>query len=303
MSFYLIILFLCAIGDLLYIFICLFMLYMLQPDAILVRSAGVLQQLTAMGGAGAFSTQANCTIPPLRGDFSLNVANAIAAGIFLENGLERVTPTHDLNADQIVSLAEQLGQAGDGAGTKSLECILHQHLAIFHTEHCVFCRFLSTGNNYTNCGHPCERDSVKLRSMEGEDHLVLADQGCRNTVFNAKCQTGAEFIPQFVSSGIEHFRVELVDERPEHVAPLLSQYRRMLLSAHKNPTDTKTQQTQVAEFYEWLDKLPDSNGRAQGHDVGSLKPAAERQWSKMKLTAHQEEELKMSSKSKSNTKK
>lgn len=258
-----------------------------------------------MGGAGVFSVQANCTIPALRGDFSLNIANAIAAGIFLENGLERVAPTHDLNADQIVDLAKQLQLNGDndGNGVQSLECILHQHLAIFHTEHCVFCRFLSTGNNYTNCGHPCERDSVKLRSMEGEDHLVLADQGCRNTVFNAKCQTGAEFIPQFLSSGIQHYRVELVDERPEHVEPLLQRYRRMLQSVHSNPTDLRAQQKQLEDFYMWLDKLPDSNGRAQGHDVGSLKPTVEREWTRMKLTAHQKEELKMSKATKSNTKK
>ncbi len=26
-----------------------------------------------------------------------------------------------------------------------LEAVVHQHLPIFHTEHCVFCRFLSTG--------------------------------------------------------------------------------------------------------------------------------------------------------------
>lgn len=268
-----------------------------------MRSAGVLQQLTAMGGSGAFSTAANCTIPSLRGDFSLNVANAIAAGIFLDNGLERVTPTHDLNADQIVNLAKQLQVSGDGTGVKSLECIIHQHLAIFHTEHCVFCRFLSNGNNYTNCGHPCERDSVKLRSMEGEDHLVLADQGCRNTVFNAKCQTGAEYIPQFVSAGLRRFRVELVDERAEHVYPLLDWYRRILSSVAPSTTPgTKlVQEKLVQDFYGWLDTLPDANGRTQGHDVGSLRPAAERQWTKMKLTAHQELELK-TGKSKSTSK-
>jgi len=139
--------------------------------------------------------------------------------------------------------------------------------------------------------------------MEGEDHLVLADQGCRNTVFNAKCQTGAEYIPQFVSSGIEHYRIELVDERPEHVEPLLQRYRRMLQSAKADPSDLKTQEKQLEEFYAWLDKLPDSNGRAQGHDVGSLKPTVEREWTKMKLTAHQQEELKTSKSLKANLKK
>lgn len=45
----------------------------------------------------------------------------------------------------------------------ALEAIVHQHLPIFHTEACVFCRFLSNGNSYKDCGHPCERSTVHLR--------------------------------------------------------------------------------------------------------------------------------------------
>ena len=32
-----------------------------------------------------------------------------------------------------------------GVDSAKLEVIVHQHLPIFHTEHCVFCRFLSDG--------------------------------------------------------------------------------------------------------------------------------------------------------------
>ena len=40
------------------------------------------------------------------------------------------------------------------------------------------------------CGHPCESKVVHLRDQQGQDHLVLADMGCRNTVFNAQAQSG-----------------------------------------------------------------------------------------------------------------
>ena len=65
-----------------------------------------------------------------------------------------------------------------------IECVIHQHLPIFHTEHCVFCRFLSEGNSYLDCGHPCESHTVHLRDNGALDHLVLADMGCRNTVIS-----------------------------------------------------------------------------------------------------------------------
>ena len=74
---------------------------LLQPDALLVRSAGFLNQLLDLGGPGAVLPQSGITIPDLRGDFSLNAANAISAGALLHTGLSRLAPTHDLNADQV----------------------------------------------------------------------------------------------------------------------------------------------------------------------------------------------------------
>ena len=43
--------------------------------------------------------------PPLFGDFSLNAANSISTATLLGMGLDRITPTHDLNAAQIADLA------------------------------------------------------------------------------------------------------------------------------------------------------------------------------------------------------
>ena len=34
-------------------------------------------------------------------------------------------------------------------------------------EHCVFCRFLSDGNDFRDCGHPCEKSVVHLRDDKG----------------------------------------------------------------------------------------------------------------------------------------
>ena len=72
---------------------------------------------------------------PLIGDFSLNAANVLSADAFLRLGLERITPTHDLNAAQVADLAREIG-------ADKLEVVAYQHLPVFHTEHCVFCRFL-----------------------------------------------------------------------------------------------------------------------------------------------------------------
>lgn len=173
----------------------------LGADALLVRSAGLLHALNALRRAPADpAADPAPAVPPLHGDFSLNAANSLGAATLLQHGLERLTPTHDLNAAQLADLARKLPEAS----AARLEVVAHQHLPIFHTEHCVFCRFLSDGNSKEDCGHPCEDNSVHLRDEHGADHLVLADMGCRNTVFNAQAQSALPHLEKLVQAGYRY---------------------------------------------------------------------------------------------------
>jgi U32 family peptidase len=168
---------------------------------ILVRSTGLLHALQRDGR------------PPLIGDFSLNAANVLTATTLLELGLERLTPTHDLNAQQVTELAGLLGG-------ERLEVVAYQHLPVFHTEHCVFCRFLSTGTSYKDCGHPCERHRVAVRDPNGRAHPVMADVGCRNTVFGAEAQEASKHLAAWLNAGIGHYRLEFVHESGEQVTEI-----------------------------------------------------------------------------------
>jgi len=157
-----------------------------------------------------------------RGDYSLNVANRLAADYFKNRfGLERLTPSYDLNFSQLEALLR-------AAPPDWFEVTLHQHMPMFHMEHCVFCAFLSEGTDYTNCGRPCDRHAVKLRDRVGAGHGVKADAGCRNTVFHAVPQTGAEYAARMIELGVRHFRVEFLDEPAETVARTIAEYHRLL---------------------------------------------------------------------------
>jgi putative protease len=146
----------------------------------------------------------------LIGDFSLNAANSVTAEAYLAMGLERLTPTHDLNAAQVADLARS-------SGADRMEVVAYQHLPVFHTEHCVFCRFLSTGTSYRDCGRPCEKHRVELKDPAGRAHPVLADVGCRNTVFGAEAQEASRHLDEWKRAGIRHFRLEFVHESAEEV--------------------------------------------------------------------------------------
>ncbi len=156
------------------------------------------------------------------GDFSLNVANPLTADYFKHHfKLERVTASYDLNVTQLEALLSS-------CPPHWFDVTIHQHMPMFHMEHCVFCAFLSEGTDFTNCGRPCEKHEVKLRDRVGTEHVLQADAGCRNTVFNGKAQTGAEYVQRLLKLGVRYFRIEFVNETPDQVTQTIDRYRQLL---------------------------------------------------------------------------
>jgi putative protease len=181
--------------------------FLLRLDCqIVVRSGGLLELLQSRHQHA------------LIGDFSLNAANQITAETYFTLGIDRLAPTHDLNADQICRLAQAVGG-------ERLEAIAFHHLPVFHTEHCVFCRFLSQGTSKLDCGQPCKEHRVALRDTQGRVHPVMADVGCRNTVFGAQAQVASRYLDQLRDSGIAHYRLEFVHETPKALRDVVTAFR------------------------------------------------------------------------------
>ncbi|WP_126147993.1 peptidase U32 family protein [Synechococcus elongatus] len=178
-----------------------------EPDGFLVRN---YDHLAAFQGD-------RCV-----GDFSLNVANPLTAAHWVEQaGLEWLTASYDLNAQQLLDLLAQ-------TPTNWLEVTIHQHMPLFHMEHCVFCAFLSDGHDFRDCGRPCEQQEVRLRDRVGVEHILKADAGCRNTLYNGTAQTGAEFVPTLQSQGLFRFRIDCLQESPAQVTQLCDRYWQLL---------------------------------------------------------------------------
>ena len=179
-----------------------------EPDGILVRNWAALRFFRDRGLA-------------VVGDFSLNVTNERSAEFFATAGCTRVTASYDLNREQLLALVA-------ATSAHRLEVVIHQHMPMFHMEHCVFCAVLSPGTNKTNCGRPCDEHAVKLRDRIGVEHPLTADVGCRNTLWSAVPQSGAEVVPALRERGIRHFRVELLDEPAAEIGRIVSAYRDLL---------------------------------------------------------------------------
>lgn len=158
---------------------------------------------------------------PTVADFSLNVANELTAQWLIEQGASRLTASYDLNRQQLLDLVQAVPPGW-------LEVVVHQHMPMFHMEHCVFCAVLSPGTNKTNCGRPCDVHQVTLRDRIGKEHPLTADVGCRNTLFNATPQSAAEAVPTLIGEGVRDYRIELLHDEPTQALGIVDLYRSLL---------------------------------------------------------------------------
>lgn len=164
----------------------------LCPDFALVRNLGALSILKESG-------------IPLTGDYSLNAANCLSYDWLLSQGLQTLHPSWDLNSTQLFDLL------GDIDGSR-MELTLHQYMPAFHSEYCAFARALTTGRRFPECGKICTQHKVEILDHKGERHFLQSDAECRNTLFVGKPQSALKLLPDLRAAGVNHFRLEMLQE-------------------------------------------------------------------------------------------
>ncbi|WP_290738487.1 U32 family peptidase [Fibrobacter sp. UBA3718] len=164
----------------------------LCPDFALVRNLGALSILKESG-------------IPLAGDYSLNAANCLSYDWLLLQGLQTLHPSWDLNSTQLFDLLDDI----DGS---RMELTLHQYMPAFHSEYCAFARALTTGRRFPECGKICTQHKVEILDHKGERHFLQSDAECRNTLFVGKPQSALKLLPDLRAAGVNHFRLEMLQE-------------------------------------------------------------------------------------------
>jgi putative protease len=177
------------------------------PDAVLVRHL-----------AGLAFLREHAPALPLVADFSLNAANDLAADL-LAGQAARITPSLDLNHGQLASLAALFTPA-------RLEPIVHLHVPMMYTEHCIAAARLGNASGQKSCDRPCDRHEVQLEDRIGARHALRFDVRCGSTLFAARAQTAIEFIPEMLRAGVRHFRIEFLAEDAAGTRAIMDLYSR-----------------------------------------------------------------------------
>jgi putative protease len=184
----------------------------LEPDGVLIRHLGALMH---------FKEHPEDRRPELHGDFSLNITNSLTAAHFLSLGLDSITAAHDFDATQLLEMIPHLA-------VDRLVVTVHHHIPTFHTEHCIYAHLMSGGRDIRSCGQPCQTHEIALGDHHGQQHPVVVDPACRNTVYNARAQSAAGLVPRLLGAGVRRVRLEFVRETTEETLRVLAGYQALL---------------------------------------------------------------------------
>ncbi|MEZ6138347.1 MAG: U32 family peptidase [Pirellulaceae bacterium] len=182
-----------------------------QADGWLVRNLAAMQYCQQHG-------------IPFACDFSLNVTNPLTAEQLWNWGATRVTAAYDLNRDQLIELVRGLGW-GD-----RIEVVVHQHMPMFHMEHCVFCSVLSLEKTRQIAVGPV----IAMTSswlIESVRHMC-----CTPTLVAAiRCtmprhRVEPKQFPPLIELGVRQFRIELLRDAPtEETKSIIGLYQQLVL--------------------------------------------------------------------------
>lgn len=181
----------------------------LQPQGVLARNLANLRR------AREFAL-------PAIADYSLNAVNDLSADWLLEIGAGRIAVGLDAGASEIVEMLRFVpGQC--------IEMIVHAHLPMFHTAHCMYRAARQDRSVPDRCQSLCQKGIWRLRDRKGFEHPMSSDLACRNTVFQAVPQSAIESMPRMLHCGVRRFRVEAsIGLAPSTLAAVARVYQSVL---------------------------------------------------------------------------
>lgn len=205
----------------------------LAPERVLVRNLaalGVLEESEAVKNGQMI----------LAGDYSLNIANSAAANYLISRGLNTYHPSLDLNATELFDLLSV-------TDPRKVEIALHQYLPAFHAEYCAFANFGAQAKRFPECGKFCTKHKVEILDHKGKRHYLQSDSECRNTLYLGSPRSTLRLLPNFAKTGVNKFRLEMLDDTKEMVRRKTKIYAEALF--HKMPLDEAARQIGAEEKY------------------------------------------------------
>ncbi len=185
----------------------------------LKRVSGIRSLGAGASTIGAIEVARSLRVREILADYSLNLANSLAADALSTLGATRVTASLELDFACLQALAGQI--------RLPLEVIVHGPLPGMLLEHCVVAAAAGQ-TSHEPCTMPCRKEAYVLRDTAGQDHAVRFDSRCRNHLYAARELCLLPTLARLAPLGLAAVRIEAQFYTPAQVELVVGAYRRAI---------------------------------------------------------------------------
>ncbi|MDD2620302.1 MAG: U32 family peptidase, partial [Syntrophomonadaceae bacterium] len=172
----------------------------MQPESVLAGNIGSLHNCLQQG-------------LKVRSDYSLNIFNRAALRSLLNQGVEGICLSPELNFRQLQSFNN----------LDKVELLVHGEIILMTSEFCILKGIL--GSNEGKCPAYCRQDSYYLQDDKGYKFPLAADNSCRLYLFNSRTLCMVEELDRILSLQPESIRIEALRAGEDEIHQLLNIYR------------------------------------------------------------------------------
>ncbi len=137
------------------------------------------------------------------GDFTLNMANSLAAEFYEDLGVKNINASVELNLKNIKTLF---------AKNMQLSAFAYGHIPLMITESCI------KSNLRKN---KCDKNPIVIKDRKGEEFIVDCEDCSKNVIYNPYPVMMADKLKEIMDAGIESFRIHFTFENKAQVEEIL----------------------------------------------------------------------------------
>jgi putative protease len=186
----------------------LFLSRKLEADGVVVSNLGT-------------SNLAKAEKIPFIADSPLNTFNSDTFSLFQQEGAIMAVASPELTLEELKCIAPH----------GPLECIVHGHLELMESEHCLAGGLLGElpGKNEGQCNVPCKAGNFVLADEKNYEFPLLMDNQCRTHLLNSRALRMLEYVPALLESGVASLRIETLGmENAQEIRKVTLAYRKAI---------------------------------------------------------------------------
>lgn len=149
-------------------------------------------------------------------DYAFNTYNDLAVNFFLQDGVDRITLSPEMNLEEIGQLSY--------LGNIPLEILVHGNFPLMVSNYCAI-GAVQDKSSKVPCSGACLKGEYALKDRMGLDFPLLTDDQCRMYIYNSKVLNMYKRLAEVMRLEIDYLRIMACGQNERWISEVVGAYK------------------------------------------------------------------------------